>query len=189
MSELYNQQDSHVQQTDESSTIEQFEHLQKYHRSVRRKESFLTVCVFAIGLAGFAYLFSQPRDMSLESNLSNEDFATNATNEASRLLPVAQKTSSKEMQNYLDIDGFLEAGEKLRFSVEGFNEAVSYSIHLGNGDKINLNDQTAYYTYPSSGNFEIKLLASYNGESKVMAKKRVNIDEAIMVVNGALVER
>lgn len=175
-------------------TIEQLSELQMTHKHDRRKNEILNGFVFMIGIAGFIVVFMLPRDCvfnngNLENSFSNSSplasssFVVNSSNEEELVLEDFSETP-------ISIRGFQEAGEVLEFELKSFkpDSKVEYLIHFGNGEIRTISDKVTYYTYPSAGNFEVKVTAQYQKDSKQIFSEIVVIDDAIIVSSEAFTE-
>lgn len=175
-------------------TIEQLSELQMTHKHDRRKNEILNGFVFMIGIAGFIVVFMLPRDCvfnngNLENSFSNSSplasssFVVNSSNEEELVLEDFSETP-------ISIRGFQEAGEVLEFELKSFkpDSKVEYLIHFGNGEIRTISDKVTYYTYPSAGNFEVKVTAQYQKDSKQIFSEIVAIDDAIIVSSEAFTE-
>lgn len=174
----------------ETPTISEF---QNHNKQNRRKNSILNGFVFMIGFVGFLSVFMLPRDLVYNRTSLENSFSNTSNNLASSSAPM--QTSKKhlfnlDVENQVQINGYREANEMLEFHLENFqsNSDVDYTIHFGNGDKKVITSKSTYYQYPSSGNYEVRITAIYQGETKNMWAESIFVDDAILVNTEAFSE-
>lgn len=188
MIELYKEMDSDVHQTNVEPTVE-LQELIARNKLHRRKDNILLCCILLVGLVGFFYVSSLPGKWNSRDFTENDDLNTTSQSMAARSYAQYETTESLNTENYLSIDGVQEAGERLRFSLESFNEEFTYTLHLGRGISKVINEKTVYFSYPQQGVYEVKLEAAFKGQIKELSHKELVIHDAILVASGAMVER
>ena len=176
-------------------TIEQLSELQMTHKHNRRKNEILNGFVFMIGIAGFVVVFMLPRDGVFNNGKLEKSFSNSSSPYASSSLIITQndeETAALEVigENQIDISGFYEAGEILKFDLKSYtsDSNVEYIIHFGNGEFRAISDKITYYKYPDAGNFEVKITANFETKTKQIFSEKVSIDDAIVVNSEAFVE-
>ncbi|MFK8005039.1 MAG: PKD domain-containing protein [Saprospiraceae bacterium] len=192
MSKNYNLKQKTILNSDQ--TIEQLSELQMTHKHNRRKNEILNGFVFMIGIAGFIVVFMLPRD-GVFNNGNLEKSFSNSSPLASSSFIVTQNIEEAAAieitsENPINISGFQEAGEVLEFELKSYksDSKVEYVIHFGNGDIRTISDKITYYKYPNAGNFEVKVTAKYQKDTKQIFSEKVAIDDAIVVNSEAFVE-
>ena len=185
MSKNYNFQQEII--LNSNQTIEQLSELQMTHKHNRRNNEILNGFVFVIGIVGFVVVFMLPRD-GVFNNGNLENSFSNSSPLASSSLVLSQnneEVAALEVinENPINISGFYEAGEFLEFELKTYkpDSKVMYMIHFGNGDSKEISDKVTAYMYPRAGNFEVKVTAIYQKDTKQIFSKRVSIDDAIVV--------
>lgn len=177
-----------------SAAFEQLDEMEFSSKKDRRKNEILNGFIFIIGIVGFLAAFWLPRDLVYNRSSLEHSFSNNSSPLASSSLPATPLQTKNDILNNFDnqfhIVGYLEADEVLEFRLDNFQQSseVVFDIHFGNGQKKKIESNSTYYKYPSSGLYEIKVTATYKGESKEMIKKKVKIEEAIIVNSEAFLE-
>ncbi len=83
----------------------------------------------------------------------------------------------------LQISGHREAGEKITFTIDSFDEEATYKLYPGNGQAININNKHTNYVYAASGTFNVRLHISYKDyEDTVIYNQSLTIYKAIEVI-------
>lgn len=77
----------------------------------------------------------------------------------------------------VDVSGTRESGQKLTFSIENYDETVSYLVDFGNGVRRTMRERTSY-SYPRQGRFTMKLLASAADRGNSVYAKEFTISPA-----------
>ncbi len=75
----------------------------------------------------------------------------------------------------VDIAGSREVGSTLVFSIENYDESLTYLIDFGNGYRREVN-QRMTYTYRSPGNYRLRLIATNDQGSSSIYNKSIRID-------------
>lgn len=190
MNKLYLKQDKFFDTNPASEQITTFKSDSLRHR---RENEILNGFVIVIGVVGFLAAFMLPRDLIYNRSSLENSFSNNSNQLVSSSLPsIARKESDViKMDEHFHIEGFMEAGELLKFEFESFqpHSEVIYTLDFGNGVSKVIKGNITLYQYPSAGNYSVKLLANYEGEIKEVYKKELIIDEAIIVQSEAFIER
>lgn len=85
----------------------------------------------------------------------------------------------------LHIGGPREALSPVLFEVENFNQNAEYLLDFGDGIRRVLNQRTDSHIYERSGNYQLELYVTYQGERLKLASKNVEIMEPITVATNA----
>jgi hypothetical protein len=193
MSKNYNFKQETILNSD--PTIEQLSELQMTHKHNRRKNEILNGFVFMIGIAGFVVVFMLPRDGVFNNGKLEKSFSNSSSPYASSSLIITQNNEAAAAlevvgENPINISGFYEAGEILEFDLKSYtsDSEVEYIIHFGNGDSRAISDKITSYKYPDAGNFEVKVTAKYEKNTKQIFSEKVAIDDAIVVNSEAFAE-
>lgn len=131
-----------------------------------------------------AILVSHP-DVGVDTIRSVEDYEVLRRNiELSNLMDQQSQRQEADTLNRLqpfvvDVAGRREAGERLVFTIEGYDPEVRYMLDFGNGQRREADERTTY-RYPLSGNFKVTLFAT-KGEASSLYSKRFRITAASKV--------
>lgn len=120
--------------------------------------------LFIAGLLGAFYFLRQPSDMPSGSSQS----------EYTSLALTATQTPS---DSYLLIDGAMERGVPVRFTIPAYNDQVRYVLELGNGIRREMTEPQTEYTYRRSGTYKVRLMAEYQGSEKLLHAETLYIGE------------
>ncbi len=85
---------------------------------------------------------------------------------------------------YLSIEGAMEQDIPIYFTINSFNDQVSYVLDFGNGTRRSAIEPVTRYTYRESGDFRVKLIAIYQGTEKVLHSEVLIIDRNSEVAVG-----
>lgn len=77
----------------------------------------------------------------------------------------------------VDIAGSREAGASLLFSIENYDESLTYMIDFGNGYRREV-ENSITYSYRSSGNYRLRLIATNEQGSSSIYNKSIKINSA-----------
>lgn len=127
-------------------------------------ENSMLFILFIAGLLGAFYFLRQPSD--LHNGASNQQYAS--LNYSEQQAPT---------DSYLFIDGAMEQGVPVRFSIPAYNELVRYVLDLGNGVRREMNGPETDYVYRRSGAYKVKLMALYQNSEKLLHAETLYIGE------------
>ena len=77
----------------------------------------------------------------------------------------------------VDIAGSRVAGNQLTFTIEGYDESLTYLMDFGNGFRREIG-KTASYSYGYSGNYRLRLIATNEQGSSSIYNKSLTIDRS-----------
>lgn len=127
-------------------------------------ENSMLSILFIAGLLGAFYFLRQPSE--LQDGASRIDYAS-----------LAMKDTPAGADAYLFIEGAMEKGIPVRFSIPAYNEQVRYVLDLGNGVRMEMTAPEAEYAYRRSGVYKVKLMAEYQGSKKLLHTETLYIGE------------
>lgn len=125
-------------------------------------ENSMLSILFIAGLLGAFYFLRQPSDLS--SGSSKHSYT-------------ALAETPTPSDSYLFIDGAMEQGVPVRFTIPAYNEQVRYVLELGNGVRREMTEPQTDYVYRRSGTYKVKLMAEYQGSEKLLHAETLYIGE------------
>lgn len=128
-------------------------------------ENSMLSILFIAGLLGAFYFLRQPSESSSSSSQS----------EYTALALTAETPTPSD--SYLFIDGAMERGIPVRFTIPAYNEQVRYVLELGNGVRREMTEPQTDYVYRRSGTYKVKLMAEYQGSEKLLHAETLYIGE------------
>ncbi|MEM8907412.1 MAG: PKD domain-containing protein, partial [Bacteroidota bacterium] len=161
----------------------------------RKRERFIAFLLILIGIIGL-YLLSKPdspnRTLIQGPIYKHEASLSGSTNSSkkSNSFPSnpAQQIKQQSTIEQLQVHGHMEAQEDLLFTVDSYDAHATYTLHLGNGKVKRFHGQSLRYAYPQSGSYQVRLNVSFEGETKELANRTLEIMEAIAVAPNATID-
>ncbi len=168
-------------------------HQPDYNSKYFKKELLPIILLITVGTIGTLYSLSRGTGNNLSrttSKITSNKMIHDAEFSTQPEKALLGSTSfSEPLKNQLLIKGEKEVKQPLSFSIENFNKKAKYDLHLGDGKVLHPTVKTIHYAYQNPGNFEVKLIINYNGESARLFKENIQIATAIEVAPGAHMEQ
>lgn len=138
-------------------------------------ENLFLLVIITIGVLGTLFFFRS-------SGPSHEDALNDFDDKINISMQMPRESHSPTSvgaapADYLKIEGILQAGFPITFEVESFNERAGYTLDFGNGKKQVIKSRKIKFTYHRPGSYTIRLIVSFNGESKIMDWQTLRIEE------------
>lgn len=127
-------------------------------------ENSMLSILFIAGLLGAFYFLRQPSEM--REGAPGQEYAS-----------VAYQEQQATTDAYLFINGAMEQGVPIRFTIPAYNEQVRYVLDLGNGVRREMTEPETDYIYRRSGTYKVKLMAEYQGSEKLLHAETLYIGE------------
>jgi len=150
-------------------------------------DGLLTLILIALGTLGLYHVgstYEQPSvyntNISPSSHYNNFNYSTVTPTKVS-----SQKDTDthKTYLNQLIISGKPQVDSKLAFTIDSYDNSVSYLIDLGNGDFIEPREKTVYYEYPVSGSYLVEMVATYKGQESVLYSDFIDVYNSVELVS------
>ena len=185
MNEVYNTIDSNpVSEVEQIPTEVQIQKMKAQYQKRTRNEKYMNFFILAVGIFGFTYVFFLQDDFHSKDSLLMDE----ALNITATKLPTKEGKKLTD-KNQMSINGIFEANEKIRFTLDSYNDEVVYTLRYGNGYGQVLKGEVTEYVYPNAGIFKVTLEARYKSEKVIMHNEYISIDDAITVADGAFLEQ
>ncbi len=173
-------------------TTKELEAFVKKQEHLDSKSGRDSIILWSLLLIGFAGLFIVLSSNNLFHNSKNERVAKKkiTTNKAQIAraevaIPILKEKSENTLVN---IKGIKEASELIVFEVEGYQKNANYKIEFGDGISRTLRSSKVKHAYRKAGKYNVKLIVSYQNQTKVLYQNPITIAESIEVPEGAFTE-
>lgn len=152
-------------------------------------DRILLLIVLLLGISGLVFLLNMKKEPVLITEKEKalpELPQKKIENPIKNSIPTETIEINNQTSNAkLNIKGELEVGQPLQFSISNLEQNVDYIIDFGNGTKKNINSPNISYAYSKSGKYSVSIKAIYNGQTKIVDSKIINIANEIEIVQKA----
>ncbi|MFK8105084.1 MAG: PKD domain-containing protein [Saprospiraceae bacterium] len=167
----------------------------------KSREKFFQFLLILIGIFGFLYVINSAitgPSSKIKSNktsvLTSNRYDSPPTPQNGSLVVYTADKSNAEHQHtiirtryqHVSIDGAREANEPLQFTIERYNDQADYVLNLGNGLVKKVASKTFSYSYPTAGDYYVKLDVNFKNQSATIFEDRISIAKAIEVPAGVM---
>ncbi len=161
----------------------------------RKKDAILLIVVSFLGLSGLVLVLKSSISSESDSNFhQNTTPATKATdskkiNQRPNVDEIAAADKIEDvkvaaLKSHFLISGEREAKQNMIFTVENFENGVSYNLELGNGVTKKLTSPQTSFSYSKAGKYRIVLKATYKEQTKILFSDYLAVAEAVEIVTG-----
>ncbi len=156
-------------------------------------ERIIVVFLILVGIAGTAYFlanfgFSNKNLPIVSSQITKNVIPPDMDNNAQAIPLQGNISGGSADKTQLRIEGDHEASQKMKFTIESFDQKASYDLIMGDGTVLNPRNKTIEYAYKKAGIYRIQLKVNYNGKSEKLFSEKIQILEPIAVAPGAYQE-
>ncbi len=164
------------------SNIPEFE--PDYSPRSKKTEQFFVILLIIVGMLGAFYTFNFGFQSSLSkaSNRITKNLSSPVLQANIQTVVLNENTSGKKAaQTQVQIVGEKEANQKIKFTIESFDNKARYNLNMGDGVILHPTNNSIVYKYPKPGNYQVQLEVSYNGKSERIFSEDIQILESIAV--------
>ncbi len=160
----------------------------------RKKDAILLVVVSFLGILGLVLVLKSATSSGSDANFQQNTPATKATDSKKiNQRPNADEIAAADkiedvkvtaLKSHFSISGEREAKQNMTFTVENFENGVSYNLELGNGITKKLLSPQTNFSYSKAGKYRIVLKATYKEQTKILFSDYLAVAEAVEIVTG-----
>ena len=168
------------------SNIHEFE--PDYSLRSKRTEQFFVILLIIVGVLGAIYTFNFGFTSSLSKATSKITKNISSPVLQASTPTVAHQENIPEkivMETQVQIVGEKEANQRMKFTIESFNNNAKYDLIMGDGEVLHPSHKTIEYTYQKPGRYHVQLKVNYNGKSESIFSKDIEIMESIAIAPNA----
>ncbi len=134
-------------------------------------DHFLLFFIAAIGFIGSVYLFSYCGPEKTDNSISSITSINNSS-------VFSNDTREYDFSKEVNIEGALEVGQKLSFTLHENNFGANFLLDFGNGIERMINSNTIVnHVYSNSGDFKLQLKALKSNKLQTVCSKTITIRE------------
>ena len=138
-------------------------------------EPLLLSLVVLTGIIGSVYLFGHNLVLGESAAISSSNSNPQASSIAGILFDKDEESTTNEFDNFLKIEGKIEAGKTFYFDFLQDEKASRYVMEMGDGVRLIVTQKNLQYQYASPGKYTIELKEIKGGLLNLKGTKKVKV--------------